>query len=46
MNLVYFGNGAYGAKAAVERYFPGTTLAHLTWPRPRCSPGSSSRPRR
>jgi membrane peptidoglycan carboxypeptidase len=29
MNLVYFGNGAYGIQAAVERYFPFTTLAKL-----------------
>ncbi len=30
LNLVYFGNGAYGVQTAVERYFPGTTLAKLT----------------
>ncbi len=30
MNLVYFGNSAYGVQAAVERYFPTTTLAHLS----------------
>jgi penicillin-binding protein 1A len=30
LNLVYFGNGAYGVQAAVERYFPGTTLARLS----------------
>lgn len=30
LNLVYFGNGAYGVQTAVERYFPGTTLAHLS----------------
>jgi penicillin-binding protein 2A len=30
LNLVYFGNGAYGVQAAVERYFPGTPLAQLT----------------
>ena len=29
LNLVYFGNGAYGVQAAVERYFPGTPLANL-----------------
>jgi penicillin-binding protein 1A len=29
LNLVYFGNGAYGVQAAVERYFPGTPLAKL-----------------
>ena len=27
---MYFGNGAYGVQAAVERYFPGTPLAHLS----------------
>jgi penicillin-binding protein 1A len=26
LNLVYFGNGAYGVQAAVERYFPNTPL--------------------
>lgn len=30
LNLVYFGNGAYGVQAAVERYFPDTTLAKLS----------------
>ncbi len=30
LNLVYFGNGAYGVQTAVERYFPGTTLMHLS----------------
>jgi membrane peptidoglycan carboxypeptidase len=30
LNLVYFGNGAYGVQAAVERYFPETTLARLS----------------
>jgi len=30
LNLVYFGNGAYGVQAAVERYFPGTTLMRLS----------------
>jgi membrane peptidoglycan carboxypeptidase len=29
LNLVYFGNGAYGVQAAVERYFPSTPLAKL-----------------
>ena len=29
LNLVYFGNGAYGVQAAVERYFPCTPLAKL-----------------
>ena len=29
LNLVYFGNGAYGVQAAAERYFPFTTLAKL-----------------
>ena len=29
LNLVSFGNNAYGVEAAVERYFPRTTLAHL-----------------
>ena len=29
LNLVYFGNGAYGVQAAVERYFPGTPLGKL-----------------
>ena len=30
MNLVYFGNGAYGVQAAVERYFPLTPLKNLS----------------
>lgn len=30
LNLVYFGNGAYGVEAAVERYFPGTPLLKLS----------------
>ena len=30
MNLVYFGNGAYGVQAAVERYFPVTPLKNLS----------------
>jgi membrane peptidoglycan carboxypeptidase len=29
LNLVYFGNGAYGVKAAAERYFPTTPLKKL-----------------
>jgi penicillin-binding protein 1A len=29
LNLVYLGNGAYGVQAAVERYFPHTTLAKV-----------------
>jgi penicillin-binding protein 1A len=29
LNLVYFGNGAYGVQAAAERYFPKTPLAKL-----------------
>jgi penicillin-binding protein 1A len=29
LNLVYFGNGAYGVQAAAERYFPSTPLAQL-----------------
>ena len=29
LNLVYFGNGAYGVQAAVERYFPLTPLKDL-----------------
>src|SRR5262245_13359029 len=29
LNLVYLGNGAYGVQAAVERYFPRTTLKKL-----------------
>ncbi len=29
LNLVYFGNAAYGVQAAVERYFPLTPLAKL-----------------
>lgn len=29
LNLVYFGNGAYGVQAAVERYFPLTPLHDL-----------------
>ena len=29
LNLVYFGNGAYGVQAAVERYFPVTPLKQL-----------------
>jgi membrane peptidoglycan carboxypeptidase len=29
LNLVYFGNGAYGVKAAAERYFPETPLKKL-----------------
>jgi penicillin-binding protein 1A len=29
LNLVYFGNGAYGVQAAAERYFPGTPLLKL-----------------
>jgi penicillin-binding protein 1A len=32
LNLVYFGNGAYGVQAAAERYFPGTPLLHLNLP--------------
>ena len=32
LNLVYFGNGAYGVQAAAERYFPGTPLAQLDLP--------------
>jgi penicillin-binding protein 1A len=30
MNLVYFGNGAYGVQAAAERYFPFTPLKKLS----------------
>jgi penicillin-binding protein 1A len=30
LNLVYFGNGAYGVQAAVERYFPFTPLMKLS----------------
>jgi penicillin-binding protein 1A len=29
LNLVYFGNGAYGVKSATERYFPATPLKDL-----------------
>jgi penicillin-binding protein 1A len=32
LNLVYFGNGAYGVQAAAERYFPLTPLAKLDLP--------------
>jgi penicillin-binding protein 1A len=32
LNLVYFGNGAYGVQAAAERYFPGTPLWRLNLP--------------
>jgi membrane peptidoglycan carboxypeptidase len=37
LNLVYFGNGAYGVQAAAERYFPGGAA--------RCSTPWSSRTR-
>ncbi len=37
LNLVYFGNGAYGVQAAAERYFPLTPLKKLDLRRPRCS---------
>ena len=32
LNLVYFGNGAYGVVAAAERYFPGVPLRYLSLP--------------
>jgi membrane peptidoglycan carboxypeptidase len=32
LNLVYFGNGAYGVQAAAERYFPLTPLQKLDLP--------------
>jgi penicillin-binding protein 1A len=45
LNKVYFGDGLYGAEAASLGYF-GKPAADLTLPKPRFSPGSSSRPRR
>jgi membrane carboxypeptidase/penicillin-binding protein len=37
LNLVFFGNGAYGIQAAAERYFSRPASA-LTCRRRRCSP--------
>jgi membrane peptidoglycan carboxypeptidase len=41
LNIVYFGNDAYGVQTAAERYF-STSAANLTARRPRCWPRSST----